>query len=398
MKLPYLNDILLGKRYIGIEHFSLNNKEMISVLLIEKEKAALVISKKDKVSYCETLPDKWDKTLPFVLIINTNQVIQKEVLGIESQDEKLLQKGFPNTNWDEFYFEIWRLKTKSIVVISRKIYVDELLSNYHKQGIGIAGISLGACSIVELMNYSERNELLTNHQTISWSEETSIITSSIIDLESTYDINGLLVKNCHILAFAGILRLLLNRTENTGNLIAHSNYLLGSYKQQSFFSKGLKIILGILVTILLINFFVFTHYFKLAEESSESLLLSKSSVEDVIKTKENIQVKEQKIKNVMAITASQSSLVINEITKSIPQSILLTELVYHPLEKKIKIEEPILTQEKIVIISGTTIDNTAFTRWVETIDLLKEVNLVVITHFGKNEQNETEFSIKLKLK
>jgi len=398
MRIPYLNEILLGKRYISIEHFSLNNVEFVAILLIEKKKNELLISKKDKISFSDILADKWDKKLPFFLVINSNQVIQKEIFGIEVQDEKLLNKGFPNTNWDEFYFEIWRLKTKSIIAISRKNYVDELVSNYQKQGIVIAGLSLGTCSIVEIMNYSEDKELFTNHQTISWNEDTSIITTSITVSYSTYNINGLSIQNSHLLAFAGILRLLLNVTVNTGNVIDHSSSLNENYNQRSFFSNGLKIALGIILTVLLINFFVFTHYFKLAEETTESLLLSKSSLEEVIKTKQSIQEKEQKVKNVIAITASQSSLIINEITKRIPQSILLTELVYHPLNKKIKAEEALEAQENIIILSGTTIDNTAFTHWIETIGQLNWIKQVVITRFGKNDMNITEFSVKVTLK
>lgn len=398
MTLPSLTSLLLGKQYIGIEHFSLNNEEKRAILLVEKRKEELVIVKKDRISFSETLPEKWDKTLPFFLIVNSNQVIQKEVHGIDDSNEKLLHKGFPNTNWDEFYFEIWRLKTKSIIAISRKNYVEELLSNYQKQGISIAGISLGICSIAEISSYSDATELFTNHQTISWNEENPIITSNTSALDSTYNINGLAIQNSHILAFAGILRVLLNGTTNTGNLINYSHDLFENYNQRSFFSKGLKIMIGALLTILLINFLVFNHYFKLAEETSENLLLSKSSLEEVIKTKQRIQAKELKVKNVVAMTASQSSLVINEITKRIPQSILLTELVYHPLEKKIKPEEPIITQDKILMLSGTTIDNTAFTHWVEAMEQLKWMNQVVITHFGKNDLNETAFSIKLILK
>jgi type II secretory pathway pseudopilin PulG len=399
MALPSLTQLLLGKQYIGIEHFSLNNQEQIAVLLIEKKKEELVIVKKDKVTYTEIFPEKWDKKLPFFLVINTNQVIQKEILAIDSTDEKLLHKAFPNTNWDEFYFEIWRLKTKSIIAISRKIYVDKILSHYHKQGVSITGISLGACSIAELMNYTEEKELFTNHQTICWREENKTITAtSSSNLGATYNINGLAVKNSHVLPFAGILRLLLNTTYNTGTGIIHSHQLYENYKQHSFFSKAIKIMIGILLTILLINFFAFTHYYTLSQETSESLLLSKSSLEQVAKTKKRVVSKEQKVKNVVAITSSQSSLIINEITKRIPQSILLTELIYHPLDKKIKTEESIIIQEKTVALSGTTINNEAFTHWIAVIEQLKWIDQVVITRFGKNDLNETEFSIKLILK
>lgn len=398
MTLPSLTTLLLGKQYIGIEHFSLNNEEKTAILLVEKKKEELVIVQKDRISFSETFPEKWNKTLPFFLVVNTNQIIQKEVQGIDSSDEKLLHKAFPNTNWGEFYFEIWRLETKSIVAIGRKTYVEELLDNYHNQGISIAGISLGVCSIAEIRNYSEAAELFTNHQTISWNEETPIIKSNAEILDSTFDINGLAVQNSHLLTFSGILRLLLNGTKNTGNLINYSHQLYDNYNQGSFFSKGIKGVVGTLLVILLINFLTFSHYFKLAEETSVNLLLSKSSLEEVVKTKQRILAKEQKVKNVAAMTASQSSLVINEITKRIPQSILLTELTYHPLEKKIKTEEPIITQEKTITLTGTTINNAAFTHWVEAMEQLRWMNQVVITRFGKNELNETEFSIKLILK
>jgi type II secretory pathway pseudopilin PulG len=398
MVLPSLTQLLLGKQYIGIEHFSLNNEEKTAILLIEKKKEELVIVKKDKVSYSEKLAEKWDKRLPFFLIINTNQVIQKEIAAIDTNDEKLLHKAFPNTNWDEFYFEIWRLKSKSIIAISRKIYVEELLSNYHKQGISITGFSLGVCSIAELINYTEEKELFTNHQTICWQEENQTITTTNTDLNFTYNINGLAIKNSHILPFAGILHLLLNSTVNTGNVINYSYQLYEDYNQRSFFSKGIKVMIGILLTILLINFFAFTHYYKLNEETSENLLFSKSSLEEVTKTKKRVLSKEQKVKNVVAMTSSQSSLIINEITKRIPQSILLTELIYHPLEKKIKPEESIIILEKTVSLSGTTVNNEAFTHWVEAIEQLKWIDQVVITRFGKNDLNETEFSIKLTLK
>lgn len=398
MALPSITTILLGKQYIGIEHFSSNNEEMIAILLIKKKKEELMIAKKDKVSYSQILTEKWDKSLPFFLVVNTNQVIQKEIEAIDGTDEKLLHIAFPNTNWEDFYFEIWRLKTKFIIAISRKIYMNGLLSNYRKQGISIAGISIGVCSIAELINYSEKKEFHTNHQIVCWEEDPQTITAAIPDLDIAYDINGLSVRNSHVLAFAGILRLLLNGTANTGSLINYSQQLFEDYNQKSFFSKGLKIMVGTTLAILLLNFFAFSHYYTLAQETSESLVLSKSSFEEVSKRKQRIKSKEQKVKYVVAGTSSKSSLVINEITKRIPSSILFIELIYHPLEKKNKEGELIQFEDNILSISGTTIDNKAFTKWIEEMERLKYINQIVITHFGKNDLNETEFSIKLKLK
>ncbi|MFQ6601760.1 hypothetical protein [Flavobacterium sp. C3NV] len=398
MTLPSITNLLLGKQFIGIEHFTLNNEDRVALLLVEKRKEGLVIAKKDRVTYNGKIAEKWDPKLPFFIIINTNQVIQKEVSGSDPSDEKLLHKAFPNTNWEDFYFEIWRLKTKSIIAITRKSYLNEIILNYENQKIAIAGISLGICSIVEIINYTEETELLTNCQTVSMLEQNQII--SFVSQESAiaYNINDLQIENRQLLAFSGILRLIMNATLNTGSIIFYSEELYDRYNQKEFFSKGIKIMVGILLAILVINFLFFSHYYKLAQETSETLLVNKSSIEDVTKIKQRILVKEEKVKNIIGKAVSQSSLIINEIANKVPSSILLTELTFNPLEKKVKLDEPILAQEKTITISGTTIANEAFTNWVEAIEKLSWVDKVLITHFGKNEANETAFSIKLTLK
>ncbi|KRD05426.1 general secretion pathway protein [Flavobacterium sp. Root901] len=392
-----LPTFLLGKQYIGVEHFTLNNEDKVALLLVEKKKEGLVISKKDRVSYNGKIAEKWDTKLPFFLVVNSNQVIQKEVIGIEPSDEKLLHKSFPNINWDEFYYEIWRLKTKSVIAIARKSYIAALLEEYENQKITVAGISLGVCSIADIINYTEEKELFTNHQSIS-KEGNQIISSNTLESAITYTINDLQIENRQLLSFSGILRLILNTTLNTGSIVWYSDELYNNYNQKTFFNKGIKIMIGIVLGILLFNFMFFTHYYKLAQETSETLLVNKSSIEDVSKIKQRIIVKEAKVKDIEGRMTSQSSLIINEIANKVPSSILLTELTFNPLEKKIKIEEPILTKDKIIAISGTTIANGAFTNWVEEIEKLNFVDKVLITHFGKNEENETTFSINLTLK
>lgn len=398
MALPSITSLLLGKHYIGVEHFTLNNEDKVALLLVENKKEGLVINQKDRVTYNGKIAEKWDTKLPFFLIINTNQVIQKEVSGIEPSDEKLLHKAFPNTNWEEFYFEIWRLKTKSIIAITRKLYLDTIVLNYKNQKIEIAGISLGICSIADIIDYTSEDELHTNTQLISKQEQQQLITSNIQERAIPYTINDLQIENRQLLAFSGVLRLIMNRTANAGSIISYSETLYYEYTQKAFFVKGLKVMVGVLLAILLLNFIFFTHYYKLAQETSETLLVNKSSIEDVTKLRQRILVKEEKVKTIVGKTTSQSSLIINEIANKVPTSILLTEMTFNPLEKKVKVDEPVITRDKTITISGTTIANDAFTNWVEEIEKLNWVDKVLITHFGKNEENETAFSIKVTLK
>jgi hypothetical protein len=398
MKIPSLNNLLLGSQYIGIEHFSSNNEEKIAFLLVEKKKEELVITQKNKLTYSDTLPDKLDKKLPFYLVINNNQVIQKEITETDASDEKLLHKSFPNVAWNEFYYEIWRLKTKSFIAIGRKTYVNEIVSKYKKQGVSIVGISLGVCTITEMVNYTKKKELTTNHQSISLNEENQIINTRVNDLAVDLDINGLSIQNSHVLAFASLLRLLQNFTSTSGNLVDYNRQLHDDYNQKSFFYKGMQTIIGVLLTILLINFFVFNNYYKKSQDISEKLLLGNSSKEVIKATKDRIIEKEKQLYNATGSSSVKSSLLINQITNKVPPSILLSELTFSPIEKKVKTEEVIIFQEKTIIIVGTTLSNEDFTKWIEQMEKLNFIDKVVITGFGKNEVSETIFSVKLILK
>jgi hypothetical protein len=398
MNLSSFKKNVIGKHYIGVEHFSFENEEKIAVLQTENKNGELLITKKDKVTYLGFVPEKWNKKLPLFLVLNTNQVLHKEVMGADIVDEKLLFKAFPNTNLEEFYFEIWRSNNRSLVALSRKNYVDDIVSVYKQQGILIAGISLGVCGLVEISDYITIEEVVTNHQIISWRDDDVMIKTLAFENEETLQLNGLSINSSQLLSFCGILRLINQSTHNTGGIIAYSNELYENHIQQSLFSVGLKVMLTSLFLLLFFNFIAFSHYYSLASEASENIILNKASDSKISNIKQRVVMKEQKVKNALSDNFSESSVVINEIARRIPSSILLSGLIYHPLVKEIKDDEQITVNNKTILISGKIMENKAFTKWIESVELLKQVDNVVITHFGKNDMNETEFSVKLTLK
>lgn len=398
MRFLSFQNLLLGTKYIGIEHFTIGDEEKCAILLAEKKKGELLIRQKDKVRYTDKFPDNWNKKLPFFITINNKQVIQKEIAGTDASDGKLLHKAFPNIAWNEFYYEIWRLKTKSLIAISRKIYVDTLLESYQTQGILINGFSLGVTGLSGLQEYTDIEQLTTNTQTVSFSESDNCITLYEKPLPVTYNLNELEIENSQLLPFSGILKLILLSGGTTSNFSDRNAQLSDAYHQASFFRNGLKTAIGSLLLLLLINFFIFNHYYKKTQAISEEIEINKSTLEAVQKTKEHIRIKEQTVKSIGDLTTSKSSLHINEMVKHMPSSILLSELIFNPVEKKIKPGESVQTQDKTLLVSGKVIDNSAITVWIEMLENLKWVDRVVITHFGKDENGETVFSLKVTLK
>ena len=397
MTFPSLNKLLYGNQFIGIEIFSLNDGQNVAVLNIKKENNELIITQKESRSSIDKLTKKIAKNHPIALIINNNNIIQKEVDSIEINELKILGKAFPNLKVVDFYYEISTLNSKSIVAICRKSYVDELILSYKLIDIPITKISLGVCSISSIVSFNIDPILKTNTQQVDSANEVAIIKPIEKNLVSTYDINGLAIESTFLMCFSGIFNLVIG-IQNRGSIVELNSRLYNTFYQYSFFNKALKAIIYVLLSILLINFFTFNYYFKKANDTATSLNANKNIIKKIKVIKAHLKIKNEKVANYINSSNSRSSKIISELIKPLPNSILLSELIFHPLEKKIKQEEAIVTQNNIILISGVTSNNEAFTNWVEEIEHFNWLKNVTIVNYGKNEVKETVFTLKLNCK
>jgi len=387
--------LLLGSSYIGIEHFSSGTEERASVLLIRKNKDGLVIKKQDTQDFLNISQIASEQKIPAWLTINSNQVLQKKVPATDSIDEKLLHKCFPNINLSDFEFEIWRLKAESIVAICRKTYTEDLLSRYKQAGYNIVGFSLGVTALSKIMSFTDQRSIITNHYLISLDQEVWIEKT---DEVASYTINGIDIENKSILPFSGVLSLLMPIDTTTSSFKGQNRATLDRYLQNQFFTKAFKGILVALVAILLVNFVAFSHYFRLAGEMSEQIAATDSQRMAIQKITARLKEKQKEFAGISNLAAFPNAVVINKIAEKVPPQILLTQLTFQPLENKIKAEEPIKLLPKNIFISGSTIENQAFTKWVKEIENLQWIEKVVIVYFGKDDDNKTVFKIKLLLK
>ena len=392
----YLENILIGKQYTAIELFSLSNEDRFAFLQVLRKKNEIAISKSEIFNTIESLAVEKTKT-PVVLVINNSQVLFKEVIGVDVNDRKLLQKVFPNLQIEEFYYEIWRKETVSIISICRKMYVEEMVKSLG-QNFKIFSISLGVSSVSNLIAVSEIPEISTNTQKLLLSAEENIITTvASYQNTVTYSVNGLEINSNYIIGFAGILSLLFP-IATTGNINNYNALLSEAFKQKTFFEKGLKTGLAIILGILLINFLLFSHYFDKVAAMKQTISLSRAGIENTLKLREQIKDKEKRLESFTGNTDDRTALLLNEIAEKIPSSILLNEIEFYPLGKKIKPEEKVITENKFVIVSGTILSNEAFTNWVESIAKIKKVEKVVISDFGKDQENNTAFTLKITIK
>lgn len=390
----FIENIILGRQYTGIEVFSLEGKDRFALLEAKRSKDEITITKSVTPDTIETLATE-KANLPTIVVINNSHVLQKEVEGTDPNDRKLLHKAFPNLQLDEFYYETWRKGTVSVIAICRKNYVDQTIALLSKN-FTIASVSLGISAISNLMSFTIPHVLTTNTQTLLMDSPNNFVQTGPTT-SAVYDINDLTIPNTHLLCFSGVLNLILPGI-TTGNIPELNGNLLEDFKQKRFFAKVVKAGVGFILGILVVNFFLFTYYFDKAGQTGETIALNKAGIQNMVAIKERIKNKETALAGFINNGASRSAVLLNDIVKAIPPTILLDEISLNPLEKKIKPAEPILVTDNVIMLSGITISNTDFTAWIEQVGKQKHVATVTITSFGKDTEGKTNFSVKLHTK
>ncbi|GGB73358.1 general secretion pathway protein [Flavobacterium suaedae] len=388
-----LQNILTGNKFIGIELFSIDNKERYAYLEVQRKKNSLEGNQQELYNSLDELKNQASKS-PAVIAINNQHVLQKEIAGSDSNDKKLLHKAFPNIKLEDFYYEISRLGTVSLIAICRKNYVDEQIEKLSKS-FKITAVSLGVCTVVTIADFLKDETITTNTHTINFGGIEGVLVSEVAG-SNTYSINGLDIKSQWLLPFAAVLAGILSTGATSGSITDINTTLFETFKQKSFFDKTLKFGVGLVLGLLLVNFLLFSHYFKKANEIETTLSMNKVDIERIGKLREQIKDKEQKLESFAVNTSSKSSLLINNIASLVPPSILLSELTYHPVEKRIKDDEQIQLQDSIIVISGQILSNEDFTDWVSKTESLEGIKNITITSFGK-EDNKTQFSLKAAL-
>lgn len=395
--LSKFNDIIVGKQFVGIELFTHNHEDGIALVSVSRKKSELIITHTEKSESLDQIKELPSKNDTVFLIINNTQVLLKEVDEYDKSEIKMLNKAFPNLKHDDFFYEISKIGIRPLVAIVRKTYVYDTLKTLSQKGIKVAGVSLGISSISQLTSFIEEQTVNTNSQTIYFSETETIVGPIDNGIVKTYEINGLKIHSPYLLGFSGILQLITRHHDSSGTIHPFNEQQWNDHYQKNFFALGTKAMVYSLLILLLLNFFIFNHYFTAVENTSANLEANKGLINNISAVKSRLKVKEQRLKNSLNEENSKSAFIINELIAPIPSSILLSSLLYQPLEKNIKEEEAIATKDNLIIISGKTVNNSAFTSWVEQIQKLKMVENVTITQFGKNEMKETVFTLKISI-
>lgn len=391
----YLN---YGHHFCGVEHALKGNQGILYTTVLKKNRNSLDIKNTYSEPSVETLVSKLPKKQHLFLVINNEQVLSKNLESQELDSSKLIYKTFPNISLEDFYFEILVQNNHRFISICRKSYVEDLVKAYLDKGFSIINISLGNTILSSLCGFIKSSRVMTSNGQILFDGRSMVtMEKKAFDGLESYDINGLEIQHTHLLSCAGALQPLLNNYGPSSNLKGLTNTLNQDFKQVRFLGVFLKFGLVFILLTLLVNFFFFNHYFNRVGVLKQTSQLNQTAKERILELNEQVSKSQKMVEDMLKSNSSKSSFYVNAIVQRLPSSIVLSELNYQPVLKRIKEGQPILLEDDILLISGESSDSERFSQWLvdmEKTEWIKNVDILNYEDLG----SQSVFNLKLILR
>ncbi len=375
-----------GNTFCSIEHsIDKNAKEHFLVLQLKKTKKELVIADSKSFQKHEEVFTHLQSQKHAFLIVNNQQVLLKKVISVDENKELVVKKAFPTIKLADFYFEVVTTLDHSFVAVCRKEYIDNLIKTYESKGIFIIDFSLQNLMVCSLLPYINNEEIYTlNNKLICKGEQAVDIEKSVFK-EVNYSINDLEIPNKYLGALSGILAYFYRNNSNISNFKEKGKELFEYYKRHRFFSIGLKVSLGILFAILLVNYLIFTNTHTKGSVLNEELAENNAYKNKLTQLQNRVEKKSQLTKSLASSSSFQITRFLNELGRSVPPKTSLKELSYQPLNKSIKKNKDITVSMNTIVVKGNSRNSNSFTKWISYLEQKKWVQKVEIISYGKGK-------------
>ena len=170
-----------------------------------------------------------------------------------------------------------------------------------------------------------------------------------------------------------------------------------NYRQFSQFKAfGIAVIGGIFLT-LLGTYFYQNHLNQRVAELEVDLSVYNENLSMLDRLSQEKQRKQELIANAGVNAKNFLSYYLDEIGKSVPSSITLSEMTLFPVVGKLKNKQRVEVDQEKIIIAGTTKGNEIMDDWIEMMDRFEWVKSIELINYLKISEELAEFELVMTL-
>ncbi len=382
-----VRSIKYGNTFCAVEHAIDKN---FCVLQLKKKKKELSLLNADVSKDFESLLKQIGGQKHLSLVINHEKVLTKQIDTVHTSKERIVKLAFPNIAIKDFYYDVFDNGITSFVSICRQEEVHSLLNEYAKHGISVIRFTIGFGSIIHISSLLNSESIqISNARFVFENGELTSVQKESAASYVKYDINGLRISSSHMLSLGAIIAYYSNAQNDSDDIAQKS--LMKTYEQKRTFQLGIRFALGFLFLSLLINFLLFSNYRQNIAEMQEKLEINKSLKKQLTSLDNQVNQKKKLLESMNSVSSSKVIWYFDEISKTVPKTVSLTEVNFQPLVKPPKKETPILFRGKEIIVKGVSKDNIDFTNWITKLESFDWIDKVSFVNYGRGKKRKTTF-------
>jgi len=383
------------QRIAGIEVLQKDDEHCFILTVLQRKKDQITIVDQQVVTELSDLK----VSTPVYLCINTKDILHKRLVTGTKNNNESLQQSLPSVNLEDFYIQYFQNDHIAVASLIRTQVVEDYLKKLNEQKIYPLQLYLAPFTLENVFPFLKEESVDANRfQLNNVQGQIYSFRNNSSEQATTYQIGDEHVSSSSLLSYACAL----NHFIATDAIHTSST----PYTQQR--SEGLHryrfkrlsiAILSFLFSILLVNFFLFSSrrtYFSELQTKNKG---TQQLVTKMTRLKKDFDRKQEFLSQAGWLDASMSSKCIDRIAKTVPSSVLLTSLSYHPINiEKSRKERRDIFDYHIILLKGNCQKPTVLNKWLQQLEELSFSKEVKVNDYHDDERSKKgEFEILIHL-
>lgn len=264
------------------------------------------------------------KNIPIVVNISGQGVITKAVSAAFDNNRSLIDRSFPGLDQGEFYIQYAQDSFCSII---RKDLVNKILLELNSMG-NVVGVVLNHFAVLEAKNLIKNSTVFSfSNMEFSFTDKnvTTVISKSS---KNSFDVDGIQLQDEEFSAFSAAYQMVLNEDAVWVEGLPLDS--IDEFIQKSIFHK-LKIgVPLLLLTVLLINFFLFSKFYSENIALNDFMGKNGKLIFELDSLKSQVEIKENYLNSESWFSSSKNSFYLDRLATTIPKEISLISVNVSP--------------------------------------------------------------------
>lgn len=370
-------------------HFE-GSQPVISALKIGKKVDVSDIDDPQLFENIEELVKFYGKSTPYHLHVLGTGVLSRKISDAPNFKDDLIING----NVEEFNFTTYNDGQSIVASFFRTEIVAPYLQSLKALKVHLIGISSGEAPLFSLL---EENEHVSFDYTISKKEGNidAFVRNETISKRTLYRHNYF--SKPQLLAVA-LYSNYLNPDENyissDDKIYKAANEEYIQYAQFKFYGIS---VLSILFVAVFSNYFYQNHLNDSIAQLELELSISNENLSLLERLEQEKSRKLQLVQNAGVNSPRFMSFYLDEIGRTTPKMVNLTDLQLYPITSKLKNKQRVEVDNTSIVVYGVTNDNEVLDNWIEKLDEFEWVKSVELMNYLKNEEGRADFKFTIAL-